>query len=526
MTPRRALWLLILVSAALRLSWAGSLGVGNDEAYHYLFTVHPALSYYDHPPMLAVVEAAGLTLAGGTVSAVSLRLGFILLFAGSTLVIARLTSRFYGHWAGFYAAFVLNVSAYYCAAVGVFALPDGPLLFFWLLTLERLSAAFESPGRTLPWVGAGLAWGGALLSKYHAVFLPAGAFLYILLEPTARRWLRQAGPYVALAVGLVVFSPVIVWNATHGWASFAFQGGRALGEVAFRPATLLGAVFTPALYLFPWIWVFLLVTLSRHLRAQFMGQHAPGDRFLLCQASVPFAVFLAVACVRPVLPHWSLVGFLSLMPMLGHDWARLMVANPSRLRARIAVAALLPIVFGSVVVLQYRSGIFQKNGRSPLGFLAIARDPTAELYGWNAVADELRKRGLVDQPGTFLFTGKWYHSGHLAFALHDAAPVLCYSMNDCHGFAHWSRPEDWVGRDGILLVINRSTTEPEIYKRWFERIEPLGGFEVMRAGGPVRKVRIFRCVRQTRPFPFQMPVNEPSRARVAVHGDIGDNRLH
>ena len=153
---------------------------------------------------------------------------------------ARLTSRFYGPRAGFLAALALNLSAYYTAAAGTFALPDGPLLFFWLLTLDRLAVALDAPGRPWPWVAVGLAWGGALLSKYHAVFLPAGTLLYLLLEPSARPWLRRPGPYLAVVVGLLVFSPVIWWNATHEWISFAFQGGRALGAVRFRPETLAG----------------------------------------------------------------------------------------------------------------------------------------------------------------------------------------------------------------------------------------------------------------------------------------------
>ena len=62
MTSRRALWTLIAVSGLLRLAWSASLGLGNDEAYHYLFTVHPDWSYFDHPPMTALVERAGLTL--------------------------------------------------------------------------------------------------------------------------------------------------------------------------------------------------------------------------------------------------------------------------------------------------------------------------------------------------------------------------------------------------------------------------------------------------------------------------------
>ena len=58
MTPRRALALLILVSALMRWIAASSLGLGNDEAYHFLYAIHPDLSYYDHPPMLAWVEMA------------------------------------------------------------------------------------------------------------------------------------------------------------------------------------------------------------------------------------------------------------------------------------------------------------------------------------------------------------------------------------------------------------------------------------------------------------------------------------
>ena len=261
MTARRALWVLIGVSGLLRLAWAASLGAGNDEAYHYLFTVHRDWSYFDHPPMLAVVEAAGVALAGGVVATWTLRLGFVVMFAGSTWLMARLAARFYGDRAGVLAAFALNVTVYYTAAAGAFALPDGPLLFFWLLTLDRLAAALDAPhsGRTWPWVQVGLAWGGALLSKYHAVFLPVGMLLYTLVEPTARRWLRRPGPYVASAVGLAAFAPVVGWNATHGWVSFLFQGERAVGN-GFHASTLIAALVLPAFYLFPWIW-FRLVSL-------------------------------------------------------------------------------------------------------------------------------------------------------------------------------------------------------------------------------------------------------------------------
>ena len=163
MTPKQALWLLIAGSAVIRLICAFSLGLGNDEAYHFLYAAHPALSYYDHPPMMAWVEMAGLSLSATHASAWALRIGFIVLFGGLDLAAGaddELAS--YGPWAGFLAAFALNVTGYYGLAAATFALPDGPLLFFWLLTIDRLGIALAEPdSQTADSPGSGWAWRGA-----------------------------------------------------------------------------------------------------------------------------------------------------------------------------------------------------------------------------------------------------------------------------------------------------------------------------------------------------------------------------
>src|SRR5262245_12283 len=125
MNAKMALVLLIAFTMVIRLSCASYLGLGNDEAYHYLYDTHPSLSYFDHPPMMAWVEMAGLALPGAGSAAWALRSGFIALFAGSTLILARLTTRYYGERAGFLAALALNLTGYYGLAASMFALPDG-----------------------------------------------------------------------------------------------------------------------------------------------------------------------------------------------------------------------------------------------------------------------------------------------------------------------------------------------------------------------------------------------------------------
>jgi hypothetical protein len=508
MLSKRALVVLIAVSATVRIIAASTLGLGNDEAYHFLYAIHPDLSYYDHPPMLAWVETLGLTLSGSPFSALALRSGFILLFAASTWLLWRIASRWYGPWAGLFAALSLNLSGYYGLAASTFALPDGPLLFFWLLTIDRLSIALESPRRTWPWVWVGLTWGGAMLSKYHAIFLPAGTLLYLLLHPPARRWLSRPGPYLAIGVGLVVFSPVLVWNARSGWVSFLFQGGRAVGGFTVRPDYLAGALVAQAAYLFPWIWIPLVLLLVREARnwKRISSDH---ERLALCLAVVPVSVFTAVACFRPVLPHWGLIGLISLFPVLGQAWQAEWRRRPAGALRWLAIAAVFPIVLLGLTILEHHTGCFQRGSNQRWGLFDARTDPTSDLYGWDEVAHRLEQMGLLDDPNTFLFTRAWYQSAQVAHAIRLKVPVLCYNIDDPRGFAFWSKPGQWVGHDAVFLTINEEFIPLSFYSRWFERVVPLAEFTIKRGGKPLRRVQAFRLVRQLVAFPYDF---SPQRA--------------
>jgi len=503
MTPKHAVWMLIAVTALVRLICAINLGLGNDEAYHSLYAAHPALSYYDHPPMMAWVEMLGLALPRSEASSWAIRIGFILLFAGSTWLLARVTTRYYGPTAGFLAAFALNVSGYYGLAASTFALPDGPLLFFWLLTIDRLTVALEEPEsrRLMPWIWVGLAWGGAMLSKYHGVFLPLGAALYVVLHRPIWRWLFRPGPYLALGLGLILFSPVIVWNAGHGWVSFLFQGARAVGSVMFRPDYLFLALSAQAMYLFPWIWVPLVVILVRECR-HWRRIAAGPEQLWICMAVVPLGVFTLVACFRPVLPHWGLIGLAALFPMLGRNWSARLEKRPGPTRWSLTACAAFSLVLVVFTIVEFRYGVLQRGPVGRWGLIEARSDPTLDLYGWDQVAGRINQLGLIDQPGTFVFTRYWYQSAQLAYALGRECSVLCYNAEDPRGFAFWSQPEEWVGRDGILVVVGEPDGQPRYFGRWFKHVEPVADFWVKRNGKRVRRIELYRCIKQRVAYPF------------------------
>ncbi len=496
---RRALWALIAAATMLRLIWAANVGASFDEPYYFQYIEHPSLSYFDHPPMVALVGELGLALAGDAFSVFGLRLGFIALFAGSTWLIARLTARFYGWRAGFLAALALSASGYFGMAVATIAQPDGPLLFFWLLTLDRLAVALDDPDRLAPWLWVGVAWGGAMLSKYHAILLPAGALLHILFWPPARICLRKPGPYLAAAIGLIFFSPVIAWNATHDWASFLFQGGRASSH-QLRLDQLGATLGIEAVYLFPWLWLGMIGLFVKLIRR---GPRAwdKSESFLMSQSAPALVLFHLIAAQRWIMPYWPLFGFIALMPLLGRAWSEGLESRPVRFRNGIIVVTLVPIVLASLAFAQARFGFLEDSQGRVLGLVAPSHDFTADTFCWNEVATELKRRGLLENPRTFLFTDSWDRSAGLALATRGKAQVACYHIEP-RSYTFWSRPEDWIGRDGIFIETFRAPGAISNYKSFFERYEPIGSVRIARRGALVREVYLYRGTCQIRPFPF------------------------
>jgi hypothetical protein len=157
---------------------------------------------------------------------------------------------------------------------------------------------------------------------------------------------------------------------------------------------------------------------------------------------------------------------------------------------------------------EYHRGWLQR-GPDGVGLLTAKTDPTADAFGWDQVADRLDRLGLLDDPRTFLFTKTWYQSAHLAHATRLRRPVACYNLEDARGFAFWSDPADWVGRDGVMVMIDEDYTPFSFHERWFRGFQALDDFEVARGGKVIRRVRVYRMNDQVVAFPFQY---EPGQA--------------
>jgi len=87
-------------------------------------------------------------------------------------------------------------------------------------------ARVQQLGDGRAWLGAGIAAGLGLLSKYSTLFLGAGTLVWLIVDRDARRWLLSPWPYLGAVLALAIFMPNLVWQSQHHWQTFLFQFGR------------------------------------------------------------------------------------------------------------------------------------------------------------------------------------------------------------------------------------------------------------------------------------------------------------
>ena len=224
----------LVLLTALRFVVAAATPLSPDEAYYWAWSRALAPGYLDHPPMVALWIRLGTDWAGQGALGIRL-LGPLSTALGSVLLALAAEDLFPGQRLGIKSAVLLNATLL-LGAGAVTMTPDTPLLFFWTAALWAL-ARLNATRRPAWWLIVGLFAGAALDSKYTAALLGLGIAVWVFFRADGRQWLKTPWLWAGGALAGLCFAPVLWWNAAHGWASFAKQGGRT-GD--WRPAQALG----------------------------------------------------------------------------------------------------------------------------------------------------------------------------------------------------------------------------------------------------------------------------------------------
>ena len=428
-SPEHIVALLIGVFLVFHLILMATLGLGVDECYTIGISHDLNLFYYDHPPLHYWIAHAFMPLLG---DGRALRLPFVAIFAATSWLMYLLARQLFGARAGIWAVLALNLSAFFTLAGG-WVVPDGPLMLC-LTAAAYVIARGLFPDRAPPspwwtWLSAGLWIGLAGLSKYHVVLFVVGLLIYVVSAPQRRSLLRSPAPWAGAALALALVTPVIIANAEHHWASFAFQGGRALANGSFpKIGQFLANIGGQCLWMLPWIFVPMVIAAYQALRR---GRSDDRSWYCLCLGLPAIVVFTLVPLWGDRgLPHWQMAGWLMLFPVLGDNLAREAQCAagraPGRSRRRLLVG------LAALFLVNASTGFSKLVAPS----LFPEGDPTLEAYQWTPLHDELQRRGLLDGKRLFVVSGSWIDVGRIDQALHDALPMQVFGDGKQYAFRY------------------------------------------------------------------------------------------
>ncbi|MBS0420376.1 MAG: glycosyltransferase family 39 protein [Proteobacteria bacterium] len=311
----------VAVGFLLRLLYIGQLELLPEDSYYWNYSQHLDLGYLDHPPMVAWLIWVGTHVFGGAEFGV--RIGAVCCAAVAMFFSYRLTRNLFGDECARVALVLLQVLPFFFLA-GLLMTPDAPLTAAWSATLYFLERSLLG-GQPRAWLFAGVSIGLGLISKYTIGMLVPVAFLFVLLDPQSRRWLLRWQPYAALLIASLIFSPVIIWNAQHEWASFAFQTSRRLAE---RPRFSFHRLLISAL-------VLLTPTGFVTAFASRLSRRPQSRAWLFLQLAVlvPLSVFVVFSIRHDVKIDWTGALWLGAVPALAAAIVEFGKPGVSRFRA-------------------------------------------------------------------------------------------------------------------------------------------------------------------------------------------------
>ncbi len=544
--PCRILFALVLtfgvVSHLRYLNHNCPIDLSGDEAQYWDWSRQLDLSYYSKGPLVACIIRASCELFGNNMPAV--RYPAILLGAGTSLLTYLLTRKLFDSDRLALGTVLLYHIVPMFVAGSVLMTIDPPFFFCWALATYLLAHAVFDDRRWV-WPLIGLVVGVGFLAKYAMMlwFLPM--VLLLATDREARRQLRSAGPWGAIAVALACTTPVIVWNARHGWVSVmhvATQTGTSTTS-RFHPGYVLEFLGGQFGVMGPGLFV-ILAFAAVYAMKPWGPRPEPRRRelrFLGWIGLAFFALTMLASLRAKVQINWPAPAYFTLMIATAYFLAT-RLQDRERWKAWrwwfypaaafgllvMPIAHDVEIVYPAINWLNHKTASWRQEAKAngshgfkgwlakrmpKSGLSARQVDFTAKLKGWRELGarfgDELETLG----PGAFILCEDYQQTAELAFytpgqpktfyaGSHYAIDPKRMTQYDVWPDRRLQPPNERIGKNAIFLG-HTNRTFGELLAA-FDRVEgvpdPKGGerawaieLKVERGGVEVQTFRYFRC---------------------------------
>lgn len=454
-------------------------GLMPQDAYYHFYGKHLSLSYFDHPGMIGYILRLFTSIFGKHV--------WVIKFADFVITSCTLIAFYY--LATLFLpkkkalnALVLISSTILISILSLVSTPDVPLLLFWTLSIIFLyKSIFENKIRY--WILAGIAIGLALNSKYTALFLFIGLVGFLLFSNKYRKLWASPGVWICLLISLLVFSPVLWWNAQNDFVSLAFQYShrtKQISEFNISFKNLAGVILHQAFLLLPILFFSIAIVTFKYLKKIIYKLKLPSQKTLfLLSFFVP--IFL---------------GFFLISPFY---WVKLNWMMPAYITGIILVT-----IFVSPKMRNYQIGFsifFHLLLLVQVLFYAVPIKSNDTWFGWDELASEVQIM-QKKYPNTFIFSFDGYKtSAVLDFYLDEnvyaqnivGLPALHFDYADQNLSVLNQKNALFIDSDTSFKNRNKRGKVPKELNPYFEEITELEPIIIKKGYREVRKFWVYYC---------------------------------
>ncbi len=417
------------------------LNLGPDEAQYWFWSTELAAGYYSKPPMIAWIIAGSTAICGDGEACV--RTASPLLYGLAALFVFGAARLLYGVRAAFWSAlfFILLPGISLSAAL---ITTDVPLLCFWAMATYGLAYMLQKAPAEARLAAAltGVARRRAQRSKDAGAELLLGRRGASVFDRRVRAHVLGLNGLILIVAALVVFSPNIVWNLHHGFATVSHTAYNAgLGGKMFnfdRLAEFFGAQF---IVFHPILMGVILAGLIVGLRRARWPQ-AKNDDIVLLAISLPvIAIGLTIGFLSKANANWAAPAYVGLS-IVAAVWLLRVEAK----RWMIATIAVSVVVAAGLYTAAVSPRFIDMIGQSNAFKL---------LRGWNTQGPAIVRAAREGGFEALLAEDREDMASMLYYTRASGLPILMWTPDKAHPTDHFQMSKSYAGAPDRVLFLTR-----------------------------------------------------------------------
>ena len=508
------IYYIIIAGTLIRCIIAANVELGNDEVYYWTYALHLQSSYFDHPPLVALLIRI-FTIDLHFNQEIFVRLTAIVGSAINTWLIYKLLCRIKNRQAGIYGALLYNACVYTSIISGLFILPDSPQVVFWVISIFLLVKIFILNERgNLNMLLFGLAAGLCTLCKIHGLYLWFAAVLYILLFQ--RNWLFNKYLWLSVLITVALVSPIFFWNYNNNFITYTYHSQRVIANSGLQFSSFFTELTGEILYANPINFVIIIIVFAVSIKRKLFYLNKKLSALLLLLSLPLILIFWVISLFRDTLPHWPGPGYIALI-ILAAYYADPVFKNRTRvLRIIYAANALLAAaLIAGFLFINYLPERLGSTEQLNLG----SGDFTLDLYGWKSFESQFKELVAKDikdsemKSGAVILSNKWFPAAHLDYYVALPLQIKLYAFGllfDIHNFAWLNQLNGDIkpGTDAYYIAPSNYNSNPtELFSHNFKTIEPPVIIPQYKHGIQVRVFYIYRMKNYTGGLNSALPKN-------------------